>query len=95
LEAALWRWVISACVQTSLANIMVSNSDSSTASTFGTADIYVPNYAYSGNYKSVSTDSVSENNTTTAYATLTLDYGQIPAAITIIKLEAIMVVQFC
>lgn len=40
-----------------------------TASTFGNAYIYIPNYAGSS-YKSVSIDSVNENNATTAYARL-------------------------
>jgi hypothetical protein len=37
-----------------------------TASTFGNAELYVPNYAGSNN-KSVSVDSVNENNSTTAW----------------------------
>jgi hypothetical protein len=41
-----------------------------TASTFGSAQIYIPNYA-SSNYKSMSTESVSENNSTTSYVRLT------------------------
>jgi hypothetical protein len=40
-----------------------------TASTFGNAEIYIPNYAGSTN-KSVSVDSVQEHNATEAYATL-------------------------
>ncbi len=40
-----------------------------TASTFGSTDIYIPNYT-SSNYKSVSTDSVTENNSATAYEAL-------------------------
>ena len=40
-----------------------------TASTFGNTDIYIPNYT-SSNYKSVSTDSVTENNSATAYEAL-------------------------
>jgi hypothetical protein len=40
---------------------------SATASTFGNSEIYIPNYASSG-YKSISADSVSENNATAAYA---------------------------
>jgi hypothetical protein len=75
----------SSAASDSLANIILSNSDSSTASTFGTADIYVPN-AYSGNYKSFSTDSVSENNTTTAYATLGAGLWSDTSSLTSIKL---------
>ena len=41
----------------------------STASTFGNYEVYIPNYAGS-TQKSTSTDGVSENNGTTAYAKL-------------------------
>ena len=43
--------------------------NSSTASTFGNGELYIPNYAGSNN-KSTSTDSVGENNATTAYSQL-------------------------
>jgi hypothetical protein len=46
-----------------------SNSTNSTASTFCNAEIYIPNYAGS-TYKSFSSDSVTENNGTVAYADL-------------------------
>jgi hypothetical protein len=39
---------------------------STTANTFGNAEIYIPNYT-SSNYKTMSIDAVSENNATTAY----------------------------
>jgi hypothetical protein len=42
---------------------------SDTASTFGNASIYIPNYT-SSNFKSVSSDSVSENNATSAFSRL-------------------------
>ena len=42
---------------------------SDTASTFGNASIYIPNYT-SSNFKSVSSDSVSENNATGAFSRL-------------------------
>jgi hypothetical protein len=45
------------------------NAATSTASTFTSQDIYLPNYAGSSN-KSASVDSVSEANGTTAYAYL-------------------------
>lgn len=60
---------------------------SSTSSTFGNASIYVPNYAGS-NYKSVSTDAVSENNGTTAYAFLNAGLWSNTAAINKITLTA-------
>ncbi len=43
------------------------NRSTTTASTFGTTDYYVPQYAGSTN-KSISVDTVSENNATLAYA---------------------------
>jgi hypothetical protein len=46
------------------------NLSNSTASTFASNSFYIPNYAGSTN-KSVSVDSVTENNATTAYTTLT------------------------
>jgi hypothetical protein len=52
-----------------------------TASVFGSADIYIPNYT-GGNYKSVSADTASENNATSAYTTLTNGLWSNTAAIT-------------
>ena len=46
-----------------------ANYSGTTASTFANASIYIPNYAGS-NAKSVSVDSVSEDNTSTAFAVL-------------------------
>lgn len=40
-----------------------------TANTFSNFELYIPNYA-SANYKSFSIDGVTENNSTTSYATL-------------------------
>ena len=45
------------------------NGNTATTNTFGSADIYIPNYAGS-TYKSFSVDAVGEGNGTTAYATL-------------------------
>jgi hypothetical protein len=56
-----------------------------TASTFQNAAIYFPNYAGSTN-KSLSVDSVSENNATTAYALLSAGLWSSSAAITSLKL---------
>jgi hypothetical protein len=47
----------------------VGEGATGTASTFGNAEIYIPNYA-SANNKSFSTDSVSENNATSSLAQL-------------------------
>jgi hypothetical protein len=43
-----------------------ANLSTDTASTFSSVDIYIPNYASTTTYKSMSIDSVRENNTTAA-----------------------------
>jgi hypothetical protein len=45
-----------------------TDSDYNTASTFGSADVYIPNYT-SANYKSFLVDTVSENNATSGAQT--------------------------
>jgi len=62
-----------------------SNGASDTASTFASSEIYVPNYL-SATTKSFATDSVTENNGTTAYATLRAGLWSGTAAINAIKL---------
>lgn len=54
--------------------------NSATSSTFGNGDIYIPNYAGSSN-KSVSIDTVSENNATAAFTMLTAALWSNTAAI--------------
>jgi len=54
---------------------------SSTANTFGNGEMYFPNYT-SANFKSYSSDSVSENNATTAYADMSAGLWSSTAAIT-------------
>jgi len=61
---------------------------SNTASAFGNADIYIPNYA-SANYKSVSSDAVIENNATAAIAGLNANLWSNTAAITSVSFTAI------
>jgi hypothetical protein len=63
-----------------------SNGSTSTASTFGNSQFYIPNYT-SSNFKSVSIDGVSENNSTTAYAELAAGLWSSTAAITSITLK--------
>ena len=48
-------------------NVGVASGANATASTFGSFEFYLPNYL-SSNYKSISMDSVSENNASTGYA---------------------------
>ncbi len=62
------------------------NGDTATANTFSNFDMYIPNYA-SSNYKSISQDSVTENNATTAYAEFGAVLWSDTAAITSIKLS--------
>jgi hypothetical protein len=58
----------------------------STASTFSSHEIYIPNYT-SANYKSFSVDSVSENNATGAQSDLVAGLWSNTAAITTILLQ--------
>jgi hypothetical protein len=61
------------------------NAANSTANTFNNSEIYIPNYTSSNN-KSISVDSVTENNATTAYATLVAVLWSNTAAINSITL---------
>jgi hypothetical protein len=61
------------------------NGSSATASTFGSLNVYIPNYASSNN-KSVSADTVNENNATAATAGLDAGLWSNSAAITSIRL---------
>jgi hypothetical protein len=70
---------------TSTAWIGYISGNTSTASTFGNAEIYVPNYAGSA-YKTISSDSVTENNATTAYASIHAAIWNSSSAITSIQL---------
>jgi hypothetical protein len=60
--------------------IFVYQGNAATASTFGNASIYIPNYTGSNN-KSFSIDSVVENNGTTAYQTITAGLWSTTSAI--------------
>ena len=46
------------------------NGSGTTASVFGSADVYITNYASTTTYKAISIDSASENNATAAYMRL-------------------------
>ena len=63
----------------------VNNAANSTANTFANSQFYIPNYAGSAN-KSVSNDSVSENNATSATSQLVAGLWSNTAAITSISL---------
>lgn len=64
-----------------------ANNAGSTANTFGSFEMYIPNYT-SSNFKSVSIDSVSENNATGAIADLIAGLWSSTAAITSVTLTA-------
>lgn len=64
--------------------ITITNA-SSTASTFGNSEIYIPNYTSSNN-KSISVDGVSETNATTTYMGLHAMLWAESSAITSIQL---------
>lgn len=73
----------------SQAYILVGLADAatSTSNTFSNGQIYIPNYAGS-NYKSTSSDAVSENNATLAYAYLIAGLWSSTSAITSLKFYA-------
>lgn len=58
-----------------------ANDGSSTSNTFASAEFYIPNYT-SSNYKSFSTDGVTENNSSSALATLVASLWSNTSAIT-------------
>jgi len=62
----------------------ISSGATSTANTFGSSSIYIPNYT-SSTAKSSSTDTVSENNATDAIQYLVANNSTTTAAITSIK----------
>ena len=66
-------------------DVAFSNSNTSTASTFGNVEYCIPNYT-SANYKSFSVDSVTENNSTDALANLSAGLWSSTAAITSVTL---------
>ena len=63
-----------------------NNSSAYTASSFGSTDVYIPNYL-STTSKSVSGDSVTETNASTAYSALLADLYTTTAAINSITLS--------
>jgi hypothetical protein len=75
--------------QTYASNIYaVTNAANNTASTFGNGTIYVPNYTASQN-KSVSIDTVTEDNATAAFTNLVAGLWSNTAAITSVALNVL------
>ena len=68
-------------------SVPLIDANDDTASTFGNAEIYIPNYAGSTN-KSTNVDSVTENNGTTAYTHLTAGLWSNSSAITALSFYA-------
>ena len=66
-------------------NWIFDSSNTATANTFASAEMYIPNYT-SSNYKSVSIDSATENNSTSTILTLLAGLWSATAAITSITL---------
>ena len=60
---------------------------SQTTNTFGSSDLYIPNYT-SANFKQIIVDAVSENNATASYQTLAAGLYRSTSAITSITLYA-------
>lgn len=73
-------------VSTSIPDALWTTASNATANTFGNAYAYIPNYR-SGNAKSVSTDSVTENNATAASQAIIAGLWTGTAAITSIVLS--------
>jgi hypothetical protein len=57
------------------------SANSATANTFGSIEVYIPNYT-SANFKQYISDSVSENNATTAYTELWAGLWRSTSAVT-------------
>lgn len=64
-----------------------ASGSTSTASTFGSGQMYIPNYSGSTN-KSISVDSITENNGTQAFSSISSGLWSNTAAITSIKLTS-------
>lgn len=82
--------------ESTIAQIMTDSSANATASVFGSADIYIPNYASSA-YKSLSSNTVSENNASGANSAYQNMYGgrwDNTAAITSISLKSVQSTTF-
>ena len=66
---------------------IVSAKSNFTASTFGVASVYIPNYTSSAN-KSISVDAVTENNATLSYQSILAGLWSNSAAITSLSVAA-------
>ena len=64
-----------------------TTSNTATANTFGSTDIYITNYGSSSAYKSISSDSGAENNATTAYDSLFASLWSSTDAVTSITIQ--------
>lgn len=64
----------------------LTNDNATTASAFGNAEFYIPNYAVSGINKNVVGDSIAETNSSTSYMSLTTAIWSNTSAITSIAI---------
>lgn len=74
----------------------LASGNNATANTFGNSEFYIPNYA-SSTFKSASSDGVSENNATAAYAWLVANLWSATGAInqvTVTDLNSATFVQY-
>lgn len=69
--------------------IMLPAGANATSDTFDNFTIYIPNYASTTQYKSVSIDQTGENNGTTAYATLIAGLYSSNTAVSTIRLTSL------
>ena len=74
--------------QTTYQFLAINNQSASTASTFSSSDVYIPNYAGSTN-KSYSVDTAGEANATAAFMELNAQLWSNTAAITSITLTSL------
>jgi len=75
-----------AAASSNINETMVYTGNGATASVFGNGEIYIPNYTSSSAYKSMSADTVSENNATTSFTFLDAILWSNNSAITSIAL---------
>lgn len=69
------------------AGVALISGNGATANTFGTFEVYIPNYSGS-NFKSFATEAVGENNNATAWTSLYAGLWRQTAAITSLTLSA-------
>ena len=83
-----WKWIYGAGSgsggSSGGSDHMIGNmtASSSTSNTFSNIELYIPNYASTSQYKTISVDTVDENNATSAFMTLLASLWSSNSAIT-------------